>query len=221
MKIRKSILTVFIAALAVSVCAVGVMASDTGNFNEVKSAKEYLSAEGRTDVIEKIELGEMTDEERLVAEGYSEEAEKLREAKEKHQQRYETDEKYRKECDDLKAWLNQLDEKAADVDEACERLLKLSGLYSDGVNSVLLKYDKEYLSDYRLNLCFAYSEHKQEISDNDRLLVENCLDNIYNIIVSQNELTKKDAETYKLIEKTINVKLPANPDRMKSIPVTD
>lgn len=239
MKIKKSIVTTFVVLAAVSACTLGVFASDTGNpgsysknsgmpgilsadhEKNVEMTKDYYINNGREDIAKKIELGEMTNEEYLLAIERPDLVERLKDYKVEYEKKYAEDEEFRKGCDEMRQYKIYLDEKSEKITDACEKLLQLSGLYSDGVNRVSLKYDEEYRNNYCADICNCYPHHKNELSSEEKSLIEEYLNGIYSGISCKNQLTKSDVTLYKLIAKTVSVSSHATLEYMSRKPVVD
>ena len=239
MKIKKSIVTTFVVLAAVSVCTLGVFASDTGNTGSysknsgmpgilsadheknVEMTKDYYINNGREDIAQKIELGQMTLEERFLDMGRPDLVEEMNEVIERENKRCEADGEYCKFVErqrNLNAYRDELGKKTID---ACEKLLQLSGLYSDGVNRVSLKYDEEYRNNYCADICNCYPQHKNELSSEERALIDEYLNGVYTRISCKDQLTKGDVTLYKLIAKTVSVSSHATLEYMSRKPVVD
>ena len=220
-KMKRIVASVCVAATAIAICSAGVLALDLGDFSEsaqnrtneiILAEKENrapvlsFTQEEKNAMIEqrksvKQEYQGMSDEEFFASIGREdliEQQKKLQEkiANDKENERFYTD---AKQADFL------FREEAAKRLECAADLVTRYNYYPDGLDTAKLDSDEDYMLDFIINVCKAYSEHKNDLSSTERSTIETYLNNTYDTVTGWFPQSEKSMDAYEMIEKTIQV----------------
>ena len=89
------------------------------------------------------------------------------------------------------------------------KCLQNDGYYTNGLDEQKLKREEDYELEFIRSVCNAYSNNKNNLSDEDKSNIEDYLNNRYDEITSWFPQSNESMDTYELIEKTIEVKFPS------------
>ena len=105
----------------------------------------------------------------------------------------------------MEEYRNQFRKDASQRLECAVNLVKRYNYYPDGVDIAKIDSDEDYMLDFVINVCKAYSEHKNELSSTECSTIETYLNKTYDYITGWFPQSEKSMDAYEMIEKTIEV----------------
>ena len=96
-------------------------------------------------------------------------------------------------------------------------LVQKNGDFTEGADRSLLEKNGDYYMDFVISLCEAYNKFKPELSPEDSIVIEDYLDNSYDVIKAKTTKTEKSQTALDLIAETIIPSYPVESHVKKEI----